>query len=203
MWCTGCLAPPRVIAVIYLIFLGSIFVHGLFIWENPVQRGIALLTGVLIVLITAIMLRRGAFAPRTVVQLRPRTTGETGAPQRDPGGAGTPRGVRGRISRQDCARNGCAGPPFPTSTGRASSIWHCQPDKRDSSKCGPMTWKPEGEAIGMAVELEVRQGSRNVQLRPVAERWAGLVVPIEDRPYDLTVKFTHDTGNSPEAGSGG
>jgi hypothetical protein len=60
---------PIVIGV-YLLFLANIFVHGLIIWQNVLQRVVALTIGVLIVMTTVNMVRRGAFTPRVVVEVR-------------------------------------------------------------------------------------------------------------------------------------
>jgi hypothetical protein len=64
------LGHPVVVACIYLLSLASLFVHGLIIWQNPLQRASALFVGVLVVAMTAILARRGAFSARAVIQLR-------------------------------------------------------------------------------------------------------------------------------------
>jgi hypothetical protein len=64
------LGHPLLTGSIYLLFLANLFLHGLVIWENPLQRAAALAAGVLMLGGTAIMARRGAFAPRVVVELR-------------------------------------------------------------------------------------------------------------------------------------
>ena len=57
------------LSVTYLIFLGSIFVFGLFIWETAVERSITLVTGIAILIVTMQMLRRGAMDRRLVIQV--------------------------------------------------------------------------------------------------------------------------------------
>jgi amino acid permease len=63
------LGNPLLLGAIYLISLSGLFLHGLVIWEGPVERGGALFVGVFMVVLTVALLRRGAFAPRAVVQL--------------------------------------------------------------------------------------------------------------------------------------
>lgn len=58
-----------VVGVIYAIFIGSIFLHGLLIWEDWPLRILALVAGVLIVAATTVMLRRGILEPRLVLGL--------------------------------------------------------------------------------------------------------------------------------------
>jgi amino acid permease len=61
---------PIVIAAIYLLFVLNIFLHGLVIWQNPVQRASALIVGVIVLVVPIICLRRGAFSPCAVVEWR-------------------------------------------------------------------------------------------------------------------------------------
>jgi len=62
------LGNPLLLAVIYVLFLASIFLHGLVIWSDPLQRALALLVGVMVVGMTLAM--HGALARRSVVELR-------------------------------------------------------------------------------------------------------------------------------------
>lgn len=64
------LGHPLLAGAIYLLFLGNLFLHGLLIWEHPLLRAGGVLMGLLIFGITAGMVRRGAFSPRLVVELR-------------------------------------------------------------------------------------------------------------------------------------
>jgi len=58
------------LAVVYLFFLSSIFVYGLFIAETAAERLLTLFTGTAISVVTALMLRGGALERRMVVELR-------------------------------------------------------------------------------------------------------------------------------------
>ncbi len=64
------LGRPLVLATIAVLFLVNLFLHGLVLWQNPLARASAVFVGVLIVGATLVMVRRGAFAPRIVVELR-------------------------------------------------------------------------------------------------------------------------------------
>jgi hypothetical protein len=64
------LGHPLVVGGVYLLFLSNLFVHGLAIWDQPLQQVGAVLIGIVVVGMTASMLRRGAFAPRAVIELR-------------------------------------------------------------------------------------------------------------------------------------
>jgi hypothetical protein len=64
------LGHPAVLSGLYIFFVASILLHGLVIWQDPWQRLAALLTGAIILATTGVIMRRGAFRPRTVVELR-------------------------------------------------------------------------------------------------------------------------------------
>jgi hypothetical protein len=61
---------PLFVTTVYLVFLANLFLHGLFIWRNPWARGTAVIFGLLVIGITIVMLCRGAFSRRTVLELR-------------------------------------------------------------------------------------------------------------------------------------
>jgi hypothetical protein len=61
---------PLCATIVYMVFLANLFIHGLFIWQNPWARGAALVFGLLVIGITIVMFRRGAFGLRTVLELR-------------------------------------------------------------------------------------------------------------------------------------
>jgi amino acid permease len=64
------LGHPLVVAGVYMLFLSNLFVHGVLIWDQPIQQLGAVLIGVAVLGMTAAMLRRGAFATRAVIELR-------------------------------------------------------------------------------------------------------------------------------------
>jgi hypothetical protein len=45
------LGNPVVLAAIYTLYLGGVFVYGLIIWQDPIQRAIAIGVGVLMVIV--------------------------------------------------------------------------------------------------------------------------------------------------------
>ena len=63
------LGHPIVVAGVCLVFLASIVVHGLVVWDDPLRRSVAMLVSVAIVG-CVVAARRTAFVPRAVVELR-------------------------------------------------------------------------------------------------------------------------------------
>ena len=76
------------LAVIYLLFLASVLLHGLVIWDDPLEWAGALLAGGVTVAMTVVMARHGAFAPRANLELR-----------EEEGGNGPPSGSRPPVDR--------------------------------------------------------------------------------------------------------
>jgi hypothetical protein len=68
---------PVVSIGIYSLFLTILFIHGLFIWKNPVARISALCIAILLLGATLVMLHYGAFASRMVVELREEQAGKS------------------------------------------------------------------------------------------------------------------------------
>jgi len=66
----GFLGNPLVLTIVYLIYLGSVFVYGVFIWEDPIQRLMAIGVGIVILVVTTLVIRQGAFASRVVIELK-------------------------------------------------------------------------------------------------------------------------------------
>ncbi len=76
--CLGWLENPLVIAGIYAVFLINLLVHGLFIWQHPVERFAALVIGAGVLAVPVVLIRQGAFASRTVIELRRELLPESG-----------------------------------------------------------------------------------------------------------------------------
>jgi amino acid permease len=64
------LGHPLVLGSIFLLGVGSVLLHGLVIWENPLARGVALLAGIISLGLTIAVWRAGAFRARVVIELR-------------------------------------------------------------------------------------------------------------------------------------
>jgi amino acid permease len=70
----GFLGNPLVLTMIYLIYLGSVFVYGFFIWSDPAERFMAIAVGFVVLIVTYLVIRQGAFTPRVVIELKVETS---------------------------------------------------------------------------------------------------------------------------------
>jgi hypothetical protein len=64
------LAHPLVSGTIYLVAVSIPFLHGLLIWQNAFQKGVAMLVGLIILAMTYRMERKGIFTRRVVIEVR-------------------------------------------------------------------------------------------------------------------------------------
>jgi len=64
------LGHPVLLGGLYLLFLGSLLLHGLVLWKDPWLRAGAVLVTAGIVAMTVRMLRSGAFSPRLNIEVR-------------------------------------------------------------------------------------------------------------------------------------
>ncbi|MCX6045744.1 MAG: hypothetical protein NT075_11580 [Chloroflexi bacterium] len=64
------LGHPVTLSLLYLFFISSILIHGLYIWESLTLRLLALVSGLVILVVTGMIWRRGLLASRTVIELR-------------------------------------------------------------------------------------------------------------------------------------
>lgn len=61
---------PLLIGAVYVLFLAGVWIHGLVIWQNPVERLAAVICGLLVLVMTVLTSKAGAFRRRLVVQFR-------------------------------------------------------------------------------------------------------------------------------------
>jgi amino acid permease len=66
----GFLGRPVLLVVVYLLFIGALFAHGLVIWDDPAARICALAAGLGMLAIPAVLARGGAFARRLTLEVR-------------------------------------------------------------------------------------------------------------------------------------
>jgi hypothetical protein len=71
----GIVRGPVGIATVGAIFLAAVLVQGFVIWQRPFERLLAGITAGLMIVVTAVAARRGAFRPRSVIEVRREATG--------------------------------------------------------------------------------------------------------------------------------
>jgi uncharacterized membrane protein len=148
------LGNPLLLAGIYVLFLASIFLHGLVIWSDPLQRGIALLVGVVVVGMTLAM-RRGALARRLVVELR-QNEGEQALFSVTAAGRPAATDVQLRYPKGEQRHKAAAGEVTAFSSLRQATF---RPEISAATQLKVWAHKitSEGDSEGIAGSLRVRQ----------------------------------------------
>ncbi len=186
------------VASIYLLFMASIFIHGLVIWTDPLQRTIALIVGVLLLGTTLWIVRRGAFRRRVVVELRKNENpgGQSAfaivaggqpvltAVQLGYGtGAQQVQAAAGEIQRFSTLRS--AGFHLLTAGVKELKVWAHQVT-------------PEGESVGLNGVLSVLDGttSKPITLPPTSGQ---VLLPLssESCQVEIKVNLGNDLGLPP------
>ena len=150
------LGNPVLLVFVYVVFLASIFLHGLVIWTNPLERVLAGATGVMVVVMTLAM--RKAFVRRTVVELRQeeRDDGEQGFFSVTTAGRAGMAGVRLEYPEREKRYEASSGevPAF-------SSLRRATFQTRGGTgvlKVWAHRVTPEGNSVALAGLLKVGQG---------------------------------------------
>jgi hypothetical protein len=154
------LGNPLLLVGIYVLFLISIFVHGLVIWEDPVQRAGALLVGTMVIGMTIAVILRGAFARRLTVELREdQSEGEQALFSVTAAGRPAVANVRLKYPEGEECYDAAAGeiPDF-SSLRQASFRAELSAGATTQLKVWAHKVTPEGDSEGIAGLLLVRRG---------------------------------------------
>lgn len=183
---------PLFTTSIYFLFLGNLFLHGLFIYENPWTRASALGFGLLTIGMSVTMLRRGVFGRRTVVELREDmreegkcvfTVTSAGQPIMADAQFGFPDGERSYHS---------ASSAIPTLSALRYAAFHLPPTSARELKVWAHRVTLEGGSEGLPALVEIRceNETRQFDLKlsngrtvvPVTggECWLRIVLPDTD-----------------------
>lgn len=169
------LSNPVLLVGIYVLFLASIFLHGLLIWSDPLQRGLALLVGVLVLGMTFAM--RRSFARRLVVELRE----EDGLTHFAVTEAGHPATADVRLD-------------YPDGEQRSRATFQPQGNTTGQLKVWAHKVTPEGDSEGMDGLLRVRQGDEVRQFDLKLSK-GQVVLPVDagDLRVDVSTTEADDT----------
>ena len=158
------LGHPVLVIGIYLLSLSGLFLHGLLIWQNPVQRAVAIITGLLIIGMTIAMFRRGVFAPRAVIEIR-QDQAENGKVEYSivSDGSPTPADVQLGYSNGEDHRHAAQG-EIPEVSGLHYAQFLVTPGQYGDLKVWVHRINPDGDSEGMAARLEVELGGKVKQM---------------------------------------
>jgi hypothetical protein len=174
------LAHPVMVGTIYLVSVGILFLHGLFIWQDTLERTIAILVGVMILAVTYLMIRQGAFARRLVIEVR-QAPGEGG-------GATFTVTESGRPATQASVRLGyaeaeqvyeAAGGVIPQFPDLRSATFHLPATKAQELAVWLHRVSSEGHSENLPAQVKVCMG-KDIQEVHLERASRQLVLPLGD-----------------------
>jgi hypothetical protein len=184
------LGNPLLLAGIYVLFLASIFLHGLVIWSDPLLRGIALLVGVIVVGMTLAM--RGALARRLVIELR-KDEGEQALFTVTAAGRPAAADVQLRYPEGEQRHKAAVGEVPAFSSLRRATFW---PEISAATQLKVWVHKitSEGDSEGIAGTLRVRQGDKTTEFDLKLSK-GQVVLPVAPGTcqVDITLAEASDT----------
>lgn len=174
IWIVG---QPVVVVAITGLFTLAVALHGLVIWQQPIERAVALGVTSTLILIAVGAVVRGRFRPRTVVQIR--TAGSPGSVQASvviagrpaaaaaiawttSGDAGQARGAETQLGRASELRDLRIG--LPVGTPRQIRVWSHQVDEENGSAAWPAQVTVTAEAGPTTTVMLDSRGIADVEL---------------------------------------
>ena len=165
-WALQLLGQPFFVALLYLLFLGSLLLHGLVIWQNPLERIIAVGVSLLIVMATVVMVRRGSFKPRLVVEVRKeqKPGGQASFTIMDNAKPTNQRKVDAQLPtvqlyyrRNEQTIQGESG-VIPNFAALRRILFHLPATAAQEVKIWTYQITPEGDAVGLPTHVTLQQG---------------------------------------------
>jgi len=162
------LAHPLLIAGAYFLFLAILLIHGLVLWQSPLERAGALLVGAVMLGATVIMVRRGAFVRRAVVELREdQRQGKQSVFNVVVAGQAATAEVRLGYPSEKGGEQLCqaASGPVPTFSSLRYATFQLPATPARELKVWVHRVTPEGDSKSLPALLELHRGGESVQAR--------------------------------------
>jgi amino acid permease len=197
------LGNPVVLVGTYLVFLGAIFVYGLFIYQGTIQKAVTLLIGGAIVVVTIEMLRRGALRHRAVVELHADySPGRYARHQFNVTVGGKPAVTPVRLEYTDCVeQRTAAGGSLPALASLCSAAFELAAGGASEVKVWTHSISPEWISEPLPTKLRVRcDGSpREFDL---AQTGGKVTLPCDCETCRLTIDLPLGSARPPGSPSG-
>jgi hypothetical protein len=188
---------PLCATTVYLVFLANLFLHGLFIWQNPWARGAALAFGLLVIGVTIVMFRRGAFSRRTVLELQGDSGDGSGAFRIITGGQPLPADVRLGVSDGEETRH-AASSQIPALSRLRYAAFDLPATSARELKVWAHRIAPDGSSEGLPAILEVRTGN---EIKEFDLKLSGgqVVLPLGAGDCRLRIVLPEQGGSDPDS----
>ena len=183
------LGHPAMLAGIYTLFLLALVLHGTVIWQNLVAQGAAILAAIVVAALTISLVRRRAFAPRAVLELRqPAEPGSSAAIVVTDCGQRTPAEIR-------CATRSASGGmteangAVPVFAELETAMIHVPWSRSRQLKIWVHRVTPENDSEGLPAAIDLDNGgqARRFELR---SRGDPITIPLAEGAFTVTVRPT-------------
>lgn len=202
------LGNPIVVVAIYLLFFASLVIHGLIIWQNPVERAMALAVSLLVAGSTLLIMRRGSFRRRVVIEVRlPHGRGDS-ALLAIVGNIPHQRrssfsGERGTLVQ---ATYGQTGQPAQTITDEIPNFskltrleLHLSGLEAKELKVWTHQVLATGDSIALPAQVTIRQGDQALQ-HDLARSDGQIVTPVTGASHAVEIMFSQQSNLAFAAG---
>jgi hypothetical protein len=180
------LGHPLLTVGIYLVYLAGLLLHGLVIWEDPWQRAVALVVGVMMLGVTIALVRRGSFAARLVVELR-QDQSEGGRSLFNVTVSGRSAPVPVRLGYPDSEKQyEAASGEVPAFSSLRYAQFQLPANQARDLKVWAHKIKPEGDSEGLPALLEVHLGDEK-KVFDLKLAGGQVVLPLEGQACRLAI----------------
>lgn len=193
----GVLRHPVLLTSIYMLFLATLFAHGLVIWDEPVPRIGAFTAGVAMLVFPAVLARAGAFARRMTIEVRDDQRSGIARFAFLSGGRPISGAVSLRYGDGEKHPEGMAGDIVELDALR-SALFEVRPDQGaewDEVKVWAHRVTPEGETESLPATAIVRAGTRSHTADLSLSR-GEMVVPVADTEIEVSVVLRESDARS-------
>lgn len=188
---------PVFLVIIFGLSLTGVILHGLFIWEDLIMRGLALAMSVIIIGITINAWRRGAFIPRFIVELR-----GGASPDHPSRLALTYNGVPLEAGvRFVFAGDAAAGRQVQAASHEISELMTLQSaqiqlpaTRANEIKVLAYQFSPEGDRLPFPITAELDAGGSTRQVH-LLETGGQVALPLDDQVSQLTLTLWLQTSH--------
>ncbi len=179
---------PLLLIGIYILSLTGIILHGLFIWVDPFQRGLALFVAAVIIGVTITIWRRESFRPRIIVEVCAQDNEDDSAVMRITSG-GQPRPVIIRLGYSSGEQQReTASKAVPEFSNLRTATFDLPAGAASELKVWAHKLTADGGSQGLPVAAALGAGKETVQLDLSLSDGQALLA-LGEQAYQLTLTF--------------
>ena len=180
---------PILLVMAYLVFWGAILAHGLFIWESFIERAVTVGIGLLVLVSTIMMLRRGLLTPRLVIEIRDDQSG-SGASLFAVTANGAALPVQVELKYADGMRRlETANDTLGKFSDLRAAVFQLPVASARELKVWVHKLTPEGTSLGVTARLEL-QNSAETKIYELDPASGQILLPIDGASCQLRLVFS-------------